>query len=121
MLNDLFLYLFFPTDMPDKTATGTIAIQVEDFNDHCPTLTSKIQTMCTEQSSVVVNAVDEDVSPNGPPFRYDIIPEGTKGKWRVEHLNGEENTANYLQQVVSFSCLNKMFLISYTSCFKLHK
>ncbi|XP_076581888.1 desmoglein-2.1-like [Chaetodon auriga] len=30
-------------DAPDKTVTGTIAIQVQDFNDHCPTLTSDIQ------------------------------------------------------------------------------
>ncbi|KAG5849882.1 hypothetical protein ANANG_G00076400 [Anguilla anguilla] len=50
-------------DMPSKTATGTIAIQVEDYNDHCPTLTTTSQSMC----------LDDKV--------------GTKGDWVVEHLN----------------------------------
>ncbi|XP_069378761.1 desmoglein-2.1 isoform X2 [Paralichthys olivaceus] len=74
-------------DMPSKTATGTVAIQVEDFNDHCPTLTSNIQTMCTTDDAVIVNAKDEDAFPNGPPFDFSIVPEGTNGKWQVEHLN----------------------------------
>ncbi|XP_071342910.1 desmoglein-2.1-like isoform X2 [Trachinotus anak] len=74
-------------DMPGKTATGTVAIQVEDFNDHCPTLTSNIQTMCTTDDAVIVKAEDEDAFPNGPPFDFIIVPEGTEGKWQVEHLN----------------------------------
>uniref|UniRef100_A0A3P8NT17 Cadherin domain-containing protein n=1 Tax=Astatotilapia calliptera TaxID=8154 RepID=A0A3P8NT17_ASTCA len=74
-------------DTPDKTATGTIAIQVEDFNDHCPILTSNMETMCTTVDAVIVNANDEDAFPNGPPFVFEILPEGTKGKWQVEHLN----------------------------------
>ncbi|KAM7410640.1 hypothetical protein PAMA_001872 [Pampus argenteus] len=74
-------------DLPAKTATGTIAIQVEDFNDHCPTLTNNIQTMCTIHDSIIVTAKDEDAFPNGPPFHFDIVPEGTEGKWQVEHLN----------------------------------
>uniref|UniRef100_A0A4W6EPD7 Cadherin domain-containing protein n=1 Tax=Lates calcarifer TaxID=8187 RepID=A0A4W6EPD7_LATCA len=74
-------------DMPGKTSTGTIAIQVEDFNDHCPELTSDIQTMCTTDNAVIVNAKDEDAFPNGPPFHFSIVPEGTEGKWHVEHLN----------------------------------
>ena len=80
--------------MNGKTSTGTIAIQVEDFNDHCPTLTSDLQSMCTTDDAVIVNAKDEDGFPNGAPFDFAIVPEGTKGKWQVEHLNGEENTAN---------------------------
>ncbi|KAM7388787.1 hypothetical protein PAMP_024937 [Pampus punctatissimus] len=74
-------------DLPAKTATGTIAIQVEDFNDHCPILTNNIQTMCTTNDSIIVTAKDEDAFPNGPPFHFDIVPEGTEGKWQVEHLN----------------------------------
>lgn len=92
MLNSCFLFLFFffnLPDTPDKTATGTIAIQVEDFNDHCPILTSNMETMCTTVDAVIVNANDEDAFPNGPPFVFEILPEGTKGKWQVEHLNGE--------------------------------
>ncbi|XP_035761990.1 desmoglein-2-like, partial [Neolamprologus brichardi] len=74
-------------DLPSKTATGTIAIQVEDFNDHCPTLTSKTQTMCLQDSVIYVTAVDEDHFPNSSPFEFTVVEEGTTGKWRVEHFN----------------------------------
>uniref|UniRef100_A0A672Z4B7 Desmoglein-2-like n=1 Tax=Sphaeramia orbicularis TaxID=375764 RepID=A0A672Z4B7_9TELE len=74
-------------DMPGKTATGTIAIQVEDFNDHCPTLTSSIQSICTTEDAIIVNAKDEDDFPNGAPFHFTVIPERTQGKWQAEHLN----------------------------------
>ncbi|XP_041646406.1 desmoglein-2-like [Cheilinus undulatus] len=79
--------LCITNDIPRKTATGTVAIQVEDFNDHCPTLTANIQTMCIPADSITVNAKDEDLSPNGAPFTFQIIPEGTEGKWRLEYLN----------------------------------
>ncbi|XP_075907327.1 desmoglein-2.1-like [Nelusetta ayraudi] len=74
-------------DTPSQTATGTIAIQVEDFNDHCPTLTTELQTVCIPFDSVTVAAEDEVSYPNGPPFDFSIIPEGTEGKWKVERLN----------------------------------
>ncbi|KAL7888147.1 hypothetical protein AOLI_G00031210 [Acnodon oligacanthus] len=74
-------------DAPYTTATGTVAIQVEDFNDHCPTLTSQAQTLCTNQEAIYVTAIDEDAPPNGAPFTFSIVPEKTKGKWSVEHLN----------------------------------
>lgn len=48
-----------------------------------------METMCTTVDAVIVNANDEDAFPNGPPFVFEILPEGTKGKWQVEHLNGE--------------------------------
>ncbi|KAK5869346.1 hypothetical protein PBY51_024071 [Eleginops maclovinus] len=79
--------LCFTEDMPAQTATGTVAIQVEDFNDNCPTLTSQIQTLCIPNDAVIVSAKDEDFSPNGSPFNFEIIPEGTQGKWKVEHYN----------------------------------
>lgn len=78
--------------MPAQTATGTVAIQVEDFNDHCPILTTDLQTICIPLDSVTVTAKDEDSFPNGPPFHFNVIPEGTNGKWQAEHLNGEEKT-----------------------------
>ncbi|XP_024654439.2 desmoglein-2.1 isoform X1 [Maylandia zebra] len=74
-------------ETPAKTATGTIAIQLENFNDHCPIVTSDIKTMCTTENSVIVNANNEDAYPNGPPFKFEIIPENTKGKWHMENLN----------------------------------
>lgn len=50
--------------------------------------------MCTPLDSVIVTAKDEDSFPNGQPFHFNVIPEGTTGKWQMEHLNGEEKTTN---------------------------
>lgn len=94
-----YYFCFYITETPAKTATGTIAIQLENFNDHCPIVTSDIKTMCTTENSVIVNANNEDAYPNGPPFKFEIIPEGTKGQWKVEHLNGEEMTSNHLKYI----------------------
>lgn len=80
--------------MPAQTSTGTIAIQVEDSNDHCPVLTTDTETICTTSNSVIVAAKDDDSFPNGPPFHFSIVPEGTKGKWVVEHLNGTLESQN---------------------------
>uniref|UniRef100_A0A3B4AZD5 Cadherin domain-containing protein n=1 Tax=Periophthalmus magnuspinnatus TaxID=409849 RepID=A0A3B4AZD5_9GOBI len=75
--------------MPAKTVTGTLAIQVEDFNDHCPTLTSPVQTLCLSDDAVLVTAHDEDAFPNGPPFHFTIIPEHTQDTARI--LRSEES------------------------------
>ncbi|XP_028834155.1 desmoglein-2-like [Denticeps clupeoides] len=74
-------------DLPAKTATGTIAIQVEDYNDHCPTLTRPAQTVCYGDSAVYVTAVDEDAFPNGAPFEFRVDTTSTKEKWTIERLN----------------------------------
>lgn len=73
-------------EVPSKTATGTIAIQVEDFNDHCPTLTSTTHTMCYEDNFIYVTAIDKDEFPNSAPFEFTVV-EGTS--WNVEPLNGK--------------------------------
>ncbi|XP_031150047.1 desmoglein-2-like isoform X2 [Sander lucioperca] len=78
-------------DDTSKTATGTIAIQVEDFNDHCPKLTTTIQTMCLEDNVIYATAVDEDKFPNSAPFEFTVIQGSSKGGWTVEYLN--ETTA----------------------------
>ncbi|KAL6104615.1 dsg1 [Pungitius sinensis] len=74
-------------EVPSKTATGTIAIQVEDFNDHCPELTTKSQTMCVEDNVIYATAVDKDNFPNSAPFEFSVIQVGKKEKWTVEHFN----------------------------------
>lgn len=76
------------SDNRDKTATGTIAIQVEDFNDHCPTLTSASQLVCFQDNVVYATAVDGDAFPNGAPFEFKVAS-ATKEQWTVERLNGE--------------------------------
>ncbi|KAL6491068.1 hypothetical protein MHYP_G00014130 [Metynnis hypsauchen] len=83
--------LCITNDHPTKTATGTIAIQVEDFNDHCPTLTTPTQTICYEDSVLYATAVDGDDFPNGEPFEFKVVTKSTKEKWSIERLN--ETTA----------------------------
>ncbi|KAK2822451.1 hypothetical protein Q5P01_022516 [Channa striata] len=78
-------------DVTAKTATGTIAIQVKDFNDHCPRLTTTTHTMCLEDSVIYATAVDEDEIPNSVPFEFTVIQGSSKGKWTVEYFN--ETTA----------------------------
>lgn len=82
-------FLPFLLDLPAKTATGTIAIQVEDFNDHCPILTTTTQTMCDWENFIYVTAEDKDDFPNSAPYDFTVIEESSKGKWVVEPLNGE--------------------------------
>lgn len=75
--------------MPSKTATGTIAIQVTDSNDHCPTLSTSRSSLCDDKKTVYVTGFDEDASPNAAPFTFKIIPDGTRGSWEIEVINGE--------------------------------
>lgn len=42
------MFFFCFKDMPTKTATGTIAVNVEDTNDNCPRLTSRYQFLCSD-------------------------------------------------------------------------
>ncbi|TKS79694.1 Desmoglein-2 Cadherin family member 5 HDGC [Collichthys lucidus] len=72
---------------PSKTATGTIAIQVEDYNDHCPELTDTIQTMCLDDNALYITAIDKDEFPNSAPFDFSVIETDSKQKWTVEPYN----------------------------------
>ncbi|XP_057189773.1 desmoglein-2-like protein isoform X2 [Triplophysa rosa] len=71
-------------DLPAKTATGTIAIQVEDFNDHCPILSSPSQTLCYGEHAVHVTAEDRDHYPNAEPFDFTVT---SPGSWSVQRVN----------------------------------
>lgn len=70
--------------------TGTIAIQVEDFNDHCPELVTKSQTMCLGDRVIYATGVDGDAFPNAAPFEFTVIGGSTTERWTVEHLNGKQ-------------------------------
>ncbi|KAG8014182.1 Desmoglein-2, partial [Nibea albiflora] len=74
-------------ESPSKTATGTIAIQVKDSNDHCPELTSTTPTMCFDDNAIYVSATDKDEFPNSEPFEYSVIQTDSKQEWTVEPFN----------------------------------
>uniref|UniRef100_A0A8D0GQB8 Desmoglein 2 n=1 Tax=Sphenodon punctatus TaxID=8508 RepID=A0A8D0GQB8_SPHPU len=77
-------------DFPRKTATGTIAIQIKDINNHCPTLETPVRTECLDATFINVTAVDRDAYPNGAPFTFTIIdePEGMAKEWKIGQVEG---------------------------------
>lgn len=78
--------------MPPKTATGTIALKVQDSKDNCATLTSTYQSICSDSKAVTVTAFDEDAYPNGKPYKFVLIEEETRGKWEMVPVNGKADS-----------------------------
>ncbi|XP_049676373.1 desmoglein-2-like [Accipiter gentilis] len=78
------------TDVPKKTVTGTVIIQVKDENDNCPVIVNPVQTVCSDAKLVDVTANDVDGYPNSDPFSFAVIdePEGTAKKWIIASRNG---------------------------------
>ncbi|XP_062489500.1 desmoglein-2 [Pezoporus occidentalis] len=78
------------TDLPKKTVTGTVVIQVKDENDNCPVIVNPVQTVCSDAKSVGVTANDLDGYPNSDPFSFTVIdePEGTADNWIIGFGNG---------------------------------
>ncbi|XP_072568951.1 desmoglein-2.1-like isoform X2 [Paramormyrops kingsleyae] len=74
-------------DFPYKTATGTIAIEVQDSNDHCPHITSSHQLLCSDVQAVTVTAVDEDSDPNAAPFGFTLVAQNPSDQWKLETFN----------------------------------
>ncbi|XP_014353651.1 desmoglein-2-like [Latimeria chalumnae] len=72
-------------DHPAKTVTGTILLNVEDVNDHCPTIVNMAPHMCKNAGRINVTAVDEDADPNAGPFTFHIVdePKGNADKWEI--------------------------------------
>uniref|UniRef100_A0A3B3RZU8 Cadherin domain-containing protein n=1 Tax=Paramormyrops kingsleyae TaxID=1676925 RepID=A0A3B3RZU8_9TELE len=79
-------------DFPYKTATGTIAIEVQDSNDHCPHITSSHQLLCSDVQAVTVTAVDEDSDPNAAPFGFTLVAQNPSDQWKLETFNGMAST-----------------------------
>ncbi|XP_061453800.1 desmoglein-2 [Rhineura floridana] len=82
--------LAISNDQPAKTATGTIVIQVEDTNDHCPTVVTPRQNVCTDAKFINITVEDRDAHPNGGPFTFTIIdgPERMSDKWIIGRVDG---------------------------------
>ncbi|XP_054840704.1 desmoglein-2 isoform X2 [Eublepharis macularius] len=77
-------------DFPSKTATGTIAIQVQNVNFHCPTITTQATTICSDAKFTNITVEDEDAHPNSGPFTFSIIdePERMSDKWVIGQVDG---------------------------------
>lgn len=72
------------TDVPPKIVTGTIALQVGDENDNCPSLTNNVRYTCSDTEVIYVTAVDEDGDPNSAPFSFSLLEKESQDEWRIE-------------------------------------
>ncbi|XP_060631198.2 desmoglein-2-like [Anolis sagrei] len=77
-------------DIPSKTATGTIVIEVPNFNDHCPTLVTREASLCTGAKFINVTVEDRDAHPYGGPFTFTVIdgPERMSERWTIGQMAG---------------------------------
>ncbi|KAL7871872.1 hypothetical protein SRHO_G00068550 [Serrasalmus rhombeus] len=76
------------SDVPPRTVTGTIALKVEDSNDHCPRLTSNYESICSDTKIINVTALDQDIYPNAEPYKFVLVEEETHGEWEMVPVNG---------------------------------
>uniref|UniRef100_A0A8C8RN82 Desmoglein 2 n=1 Tax=Pelusios castaneus TaxID=367368 RepID=A0A8C8RN82_9SAUR len=76
-------------DYPQKTATGTIRIQVLNENDNCPTILAPARTVCSNAKFFSFTAEDRDGYPYGAPFTFTVIdePKGMAKKWVIGDVN----------------------------------
>ncbi|XP_048858554.1 desmoglein-4-like [Brienomyrus brachyistius] len=74
-------------DFPFKTATGTIAIEVQDSNENCPHITSSHQVLCSDVQAVTVTAVNENDDPNAAPFGFTLVAQNPSDQWELESFN----------------------------------
>lgn len=77
-------------DVPPRTATGTIVLEVEDINDNCPQVDTTPQTICEDVPYINITATDRDDDPYAGPFSFKIVdePQGTAEIWKVGETYG---------------------------------
>uniref|UniRef100_A0ACB8FE71 Uncharacterized protein n=1 Tax=Sphaerodactylus townsendi TaxID=933632 RepID=A0ACB8FE71_9SAUR len=121
-------------DFPSKTATGTIAIQVQNINFHCPTIITRATAICAEEKFANITVEDHDVYPYGGPFTLTIIdePERMSDKWAIGQVHGSRaqlvpvdvHPGNYAISILvkdnqGFSCVDKQIVhVSVCTCGK---
>uniref|UniRef100_A0A5F8GV57 Desmoglein 4 n=1 Tax=Monodelphis domestica TaxID=13616 RepID=A0A5F8GV57_MONDO len=74
-------------DAIGKTATGTICVEVPDFNDFCPVIFSDSRHICLTSPSIMISTRENSF---GSPFTYCIAdqPPGTADVWDIRSTNG---------------------------------
>ncbi|XP_051879528.1 desmocollin 2-like protein [Pristis pectinata] len=79
-------------DVPSRTATGTVVINLIDVNDNRPIISNKDLHICEngDQQFVNISAEDLDASPNAAPFTFLLAddPPEIKNKWKIFNQMG---------------------------------
>lgn len=95
-------------DTPSKTVTGTIAIQVENSNDHCPTIPTTMTRVCSNEQFIDFTIEDRDSHPHGGPFTVTILdqPERMSDRWVISRIDGKKALLWHIFPSCSFLCVH---------------
>uniref|UniRef100_A0A8C8RNM6 Desmoglein 1 n=1 Tax=Pelusios castaneus TaxID=367368 RepID=A0A8C8RNM6_9SAUR len=90
VVNGLYIaeLLAITTDRPEKTATGTIVLNVHGFSDNCPRLSTELRKVCMTSPSVTITAKDLDGDLYSSPFTFSIANQPTRSFWRIRPIDG---------------------------------
>ncbi|KAG8437582.1 hypothetical protein GDO86_008334 [Hymenochirus boettgeri] len=78
--------------VPPLTSTGTLSVEVQEVNDHAPSLMPKSGDLCKnpkQGNGMQISASDEDLSPQAHPFHFQLDPSFPEltSNWSINHVN----------------------------------
>nr|XP_020458662.1 cadherin-13 isoform X2 [Monopterus albus] len=85
--------VFIATDngSPPATGTGTLVINLEDYNDNVPYVVPSVAQVCEDAHDMnvaIVGGRDRDLPPNGAPFKIELGKQpGLDKTWKVTRVN----------------------------------
>ncbi|XP_007130608.2 desmoglein-3 [Physeter macrocephalus] len=83
-----------------KTSTGTIYVQIPDFNENCPTIVLEKETICSSSPSVVVKATVKNKDDYTGPYTFSQEEQTIKlPVWKITRLNATTAKLQAMQQV----------------------
>ncbi|KAM3870096.1 cadherin-13 [Diretmus argenteus] len=83
--------VFIATDngSPPATGTGSLIINLEDYNDNAPYVFPSVARVCEDAHEVaIVGGRDRDIYPNAGPFKIELGKQpGLEKTWKVTRVN----------------------------------
>ncbi|XP_042268836.1 cadherin-13 isoform X2 [Thunnus albacares] len=85
--------VFIATDngSPPATGTGTLVINLEDYNDNAPYVVPSVARVCEDAHDMnvaIVGGRDKDLPPNAAPFKIELGKQpGLDKTWKVTRVN----------------------------------
>ncbi|XP_053322204.1 desmoglein-4-like [Spea bombifrons] len=74
-------------DVPARTATATIVLNVPATNNNCPVITNEVRQVCVDNMRVAVQAFDNDSAPYGAPFTFTITNNPDQMAWSTQRID----------------------------------
>lgn len=86
------MFYVFPGS-PPATGTGTLIINLEDYNDNAPYVFPSVARVCEDAHDMnvaIVEGQDRDIHPNAGPFKIELGKQpGLENTWKVTRVNCE--------------------------------